>query len=343
MRIYQYARDFGFGQPTGIDLPAEAAGVLRRLPDWHGPALESLSIGYGLSTTTLQLAAAYGAVANGGRLMRPFVVEAVSDREGHRRRAVEPEMIRRVMHEETSATLRWILRQAVEEGTGDRAEVAGLGVAGKTGTARKAASGGYQVGAYISSFCGFLPADDPTFLLLVVVDEPAGRYYAREVAAPIFARTVRRLMSHPDRPLGGFSPSVEMVASETTPVVPDLRRLPPAEAGRELTRRGFRVRYIGQGPSVVDQQPGPLEPVESGAVVVLHLDAPATVPAGDAVVPDLHGLTLREAATRSWAVGLEVGVRGTGLVVSQSPPAGRRVPVGSQVVVTAAPSGGGRR
>jgi len=340
-RLYQYARDFGFGQRTGIELPGEAAGVLRRLPDWRGSALESLSIGYGLSTTTLQIAVAYGAVANGGRLMRPYVVEAAAERGGRKRQLGEPDVIRRVMHEETSVTLRWMLRQAVEGGTGDRADVAGLGVAGKTGTARKAASGGYQVGAYISSFCGFLPAEDPSFLLLVVVDEPAGQYYAREVAAPIFARTVRRLMSHPERPLGVFSPSIEMIASETEPLVPDLRRLPPSEAGRELTRRGFRVRYIGQGPSVVSQEPAPLTPAEAGVVVILHLDAPETSHPTEAVMPDLQGLTLREAAARAWELGMKVSVEGSGRVVSQFPLAGHTVPVGTEVVLRAGQPGGG--
>ena len=341
-RMYRYARDFGFGQATGVDFPGEAGGLLRNLSEWHGPALESLSIGYGLSVTSLQIAAAYAAVANGGRLMRPYLVAAIEDARGRRRPITRPEVVRRVMHEETSDILRGFLRKAVVRGTGDRATVAGLEIAGKTGTARKASAGGYRIGSYISSFCGFLPADDPKFLLLVVVDEPAGRYYAREVAAPIFARIIRRLMSHPERPLEGLRPAVQQVVERPAPLVPDLRRMPASEAGRALTRRGLRVRYVGQGPSVVAQEPEPLTPAVEGQVVVLHLSAPAgEVRDAVAAMPDLRGMTLREAATAAWHLGLSVSVEGSGLVISQRPPPGSAVESGGTVNVRAAHPGGG--
>lgn len=320
-RMYRYARDYGFGHLTGVDLPGESGGVLRRLTEWRGPALESLSIGYGLSVTALQLATAYAAVANGGRLLRPYLVSRVSDPDGSAVQKGTPQVIRRVMHEETSAILRGYLREAVVGGTGDRAAVSGLDVAGKTGTARKATSGGYERGAYISSFCGFLPAGDPRFLLFVVVDEPANQYYAREVAAPIFARSVQRLMSHPEHPLDGVQSFTHAVAARPDPIVPDLRRWPAAEAGRALTRRGLRVRYVGQGPAVLAQEPAPLTPLAEGKVVVLHLAAAAEQ---DEVrrIPDLRGQTLREAAAAASVLGLELSAEGSGIVRSQDPAPG---------------------
>jgi hypothetical protein len=342
-RMYRYARDFGFGQISGLDLPGEASGLLRRLPEWRGPALESLSIGYGLSVTALQIATAYSAVCNGGYLLAPFTVGAMQDERGRWHDSGSREVIRRVMHRETSELLRGLLLKAVSGGTGDRAAVAGLDIGGKTGTARKAVDGSYETGSYISSFCGFLPADDPRFLLLVVVDEPANRYYAREVAAPIFARTVQRLMCHPEYPLEGLKPSIHQVVDRPAPIIPDLRRWPASEAGKALSVRGLRVRYVGKGPTVLSQEPEPLEQAREGQVVVLHLDAPST-PDSDmsGTVPDLRGLTLREAAARASALGLILSVEGSGLIRSQTPRPGREVRTGSTIQVIATATGEGR-
>ncbi len=342
-RIYRYARDFGFGQPCGLGLPGEEGGVLRRVADWYGPALESLSIGYGVSVTALQIASAYAAVANGGTLMRPWLVEAVRDVKGRWHSEGGPTAVRRIMHEETSAILRGFLREAVLTGTGERARVAGLDIAGKTGTARKAGPDGYETGRYISSFCGFLPADTPAFLLLVVVDEPSNRYYASDVAAPIFARSVQRLACHPARPLPGLHSTVHRVVDAPRPMVPDLRRRPAAEAGRALTRRGLRVRFVGTGPTVQAQEPTPLTQVEEGSVVVLHLTAPVEPEAtADPRMPDLRGLSLREAAAEASALGLVLSVEGSGLIRHQSLPPGRPVSPGTEVLLSATP-GGGRR
>jgi cell division protein FtsI (penicillin-binding protein 3) len=339
-RLYRTARDFGYGQPTGIDLPAEEGGLLRRIPDWYGPALESLSIGYGVSVTALQVAGAFAAVANGGELMQPYVLASVEDARGRERRVGNPRTVRRVMHEETSAILRGFLREAVREGTGDLAAVPGIEVAGKTGTARKAGSAGYEAGAYNSSFCGFLPAEAPTFLLFVVIDEPARRYYAREVSAPVFARVVKRLASHPEHPLNGLGLPVHQVADRPAPVIPDLRRRPAEEAARALTQRGLRVRFVGRGPVVLTQEPAPLSPAEPGQVVLLRLEETETVVDGT-TVPDLRGRTLREAVAEASALGLSLNAQGSGVIVSQDPPPGRRVTEGATLSVRARQPGPG--
>jgi len=343
-RLYRYARDFGFGQSTGIDLPGEDTGLLRRLPDWYGPALESLSIGYGVSVTALQIAAAYAATANGGRLLQPWLVEAVRDEKGRWREAGGVEVIRRVMHEETALLLRDLLKEAVISGTGKRAAVSGLQIAGKTGTARKAGPYGYVAGRYISSFCGFLPADDPRFLLLVIIDEPANRYYASDVAAPVFANTIQRLICHPRNPLKGFHSSIHQVVDRPAPIVPDLRCLPAAEAGRALNQRGLRMRFVGDGPNVLSQEPEPLSQVEEGVVVVLHLEAPDTPESvSQVIIPDLKGRSLREAAAEASMLGLLLSAEGSGLVRRQTPAAGTRVNRGTSLRVMAEPDRGSGR
>jgi membrane peptidoglycan carboxypeptidase len=339
-RLYRTARDFGYGQPTGIDLPAEEEGVLRKIPEWYGPALESLSIGYGISVTPLQVATAFAALANGGELLRPFLVAAVEDGRGHLHRIGSRQVIRRVMHEETSAILRGFLKEAVVHGTGDLAAVGGLEIAGKTGTARKAGIGGYEAGAYNSSFCGFFPASAPSFLLFVMIDEPARRYYAREVAAPVFARVVRRLASHPERPLDGFGPVIHEVAERPDPLVPDLRQRPADEAVRELTRRGLKVRLVGRGPLVLSQEPEPLSSARPGDVVLLRLEE-SVEPEAETTVPDLRGLSLREAAAEASALGLILSVEGSGLIYLQDPPAGHRVAPGTTLSVRARQPGPG--
>ncbi len=342
-RMYRYARDLGFGQVSGLDLPGEASGLLRRLPEWRGPALESLSIGYGLSVTALQIASAYAAVCNGGSLLTPFIVESMQDERGRWHDWGGRELVRRVMHKETAELLRGFLKDAVTGGTGDRASVAGLDIAGKTGTARKAVNGSYEAGSYISSFCGFIPADDPQFILLVVVDEPANRYYASEVAAPIFSRTVRRLISHPEYPLKGLQPSVYQVVDRPAPIVPDLRRWPASEAGKALSVRGLRVRFVGKGPTVLSQEPQPLEQAREGQVVVLNLDTPfAPNPGSSTLMPDLRGLTLREAAAQVSSLGLILSVEGSGLISRQTPRPGSEVRSGSTVQVHASVIGEGR-
>jgi len=343
-RLYRYARDFGFGQATGIDLPGEDPGLLRQLSDWYGPALESLSIGYGVSVTALQIAAAYAATANGGRLLQPRLVDAIRDEKGRWRDAGGAEVIRRVMHEETAHLLRDLLQEAVIAGTGKRAAVPGLQIAGKTGTARKAGPYGYEIGRYISSFCGFLPADDPKFLLLVIIDEPADPYYASDVAAPIFAKTIQRLICHPQDPLKGFRSSIHHVVARPALIVPDLRCWPAAEAGRALNQRGLRMRFVGDGPNVLSQEPEPLSQVEEGVVVVLHLEVPDTPESiSQVIIPDLEGRSLREAAAEASMLGLLLSAEGSGLVRRQTPAAGTRVNRGASLRVMAGPDFGSGR
>jgi hypothetical protein len=188
-----------------------------------------------------------------------------------------------------------------------------------------------------------MPADDPKFLLLVVVNEPANRYYASEVAAPIFARTIRRLISHPEYPLEGLQPSVYQMVDRPAPVVPDLRRWLASEAGKALSLRGLRVRFMGKGPTVLSQEPQPLEQAREGQVVVLYLDTPfAPDPGSNTLMPDLRGLTLREAAAQISSRGLILSVEGSGLIRSQIPQPGSEVHSGSKVQVRASGIGEGR-
>lgn len=204
-RLDGYLRDFGFGEPSGLGFPNEAAGLMLDLDDWTGTSIGSIPLGQGISVTAMQMLTAYNAIANDGVLVEPQLVSATVDAEGVPTPAAAPEQ-RRVVSSETAAQLRSMLANVVAEGTGTDAAIPGYTVAGKTGTARKPQpEGGYEDAAgnyhYVSSFAGFVPAEDPGLSVIVVIDEPTSSIYAGDVAAPVFAQvaqeSLRRLQIPP--------------------------------------------------------------------------------------------------------------------------------------------------
>jgi len=195
---YRYLRAFGFGERTGIDLPGEAAGVLRPVPQWSGRSIASLAIGQELGVTPLQAAAAFAALVNGGSLMKPRVVRELRSPEGEVIRGYEPQLVRRVVSPETSRRVVETLVRVVGEGTGAEAAVAGYTVGGKTGTAQKydPQLRGYSSHKFLASFLGVAPARQPRFVVLVMIDEPRGVIYGGSVAAPVFRRVARRVLRY---------------------------------------------------------------------------------------------------------------------------------------------------
>jgi cell division protein FtsI (penicillin-binding protein 3) len=180
--LSEWIRHFGFGRPTGIEYPGETKGIVLPPDEWSGSTIGNVPIGQGIAVTPLQMAAAYGAIANGGLWLQPHLVERVEGR-----RAVRPKR-RRVLSERTARQLTAMLRGVVEEGSGTLAQVPGYRIAGKTGTAAKPEStGGYSTSRYVASFVGIVPASDPRLVVLVTVDEPRGTIWGGVVAAPAFA------------------------------------------------------------------------------------------------------------------------------------------------------------
>ncbi len=190
-RYHGYIRSFGFGQKTGIDVLGEAAGTVRPHHQWYDVDLAAASFGQSIGTTPLQVAMAFSAIANGGLLMRPYLVDRVVGDDGRLLFQNGPELRRRVVSRETARTVVDMLKGVVVEGgTGARAAVAGFETAGKTGTSQKAdrVKGGYSKTARVASFAGFVPANEPRFVLLTLVDQPTVEVYGGLVAAPLFQR-----------------------------------------------------------------------------------------------------------------------------------------------------------
>lgn len=187
-RLMNYARKFGFGEPTGIELPGEEFGILFNPKDMVASDVATSSIGQSIAVTPLQMVTAMSAIANDGVLLKPHIVKAIYNADGSVYQKMEREEVRRCIDSDVDKTLKSVLEQVVSTGGGSKASIEGYHIAGKTGTAQKIdmVHGGYMPGRYIASFCGFGPVEDPQFTVLVIINDPAGgQYYGGQIAAPI--------------------------------------------------------------------------------------------------------------------------------------------------------------
>ncbi|MBI5166233.1 MAG: penicillin-binding protein [candidate division NC10 bacterium] len=197
-RYYNYIRDFGFGSRTGIDLPGEAAGKVRLPREWSAISLGSISIGQEVAVTPIQLLAAVSAVANGGFLVKPYLVRAIKGPDGKVLKEFSPMILRRVISDETSQILTAILEGAVKNGTGKHAGLEGYRVAGKTGTSQKLdrATGHYSRQKVVASFVGYVPVEDPRLAILVLIDEPQIFFWGGSIAAPVFREVAQEALKY---------------------------------------------------------------------------------------------------------------------------------------------------
>ena len=300
-QMQRYVRRFGFGTRLTPDLPGEQAGIV--WGELSDTALASVSMGYQIGVTPLQMATAVSSIANGGQLMRPRLVRAFWN--GGTRKAVAPEMIRRTVTPETAATLTAIMEGVVDRGTAKTAQIEGYTIAAKTGTAAKLDNGAYSKQKYNSSIVGFFPSRKPVVTVLVVIDSPRlGGYYGGVVAGPVFKRIAEAAIQHigvprsinPEQPVMVARHSVESVtqvaygtgavlpasaAPSRDGVMPDLRGVSARSAVRTLARAGFTPRLAGQGV-VTAQDPMAGTPLDPGTSVRLWLDREAPTQSIDA-------------------------------------------------------------
>lgn len=257
-RFYSYIRKFGFGERTGIELPGETPGKLRRTQSWSQLSNASIAIGQEIGVTPLQIATAIATVANGGVRVAPHIVDHMIDAKGNLIGRSQRSAPVRVISEKTAAVLNEILKAVVARGTGVRAALAEHIVAGKTGTAQKAVRGGYSADRVVASFGGYVPADRPRLVILVVVDDPHGSQYGGEIAAPAFKEIAEaslrylgveptipaRTINAPPPLLAAFSQQREV---RTDAAVPNVIGLDARAAVANATAAGYRVRTFGSG------------------------------------------------------------------------------------------------
>jgi cell division protein FtsI (penicillin-binding protein 3) len=291
-RLGKYVQRYGFGHPVSSDFPGESPGIVWDPSKWSDTALMSVSMGYQIGVTPLQMATAVSAVANGGELIEPRLIRAFY--RDNRCYPVQPRVVRRTTSADTAAALTSIMEGVVDRGTAKAAQIPGYTIAGKTGTAHKLINGHYSHTDYNASFVGFLPSRDPAVTIIVVIDSPrAGAYVGGAVSAPIFRRIAESTLRHlgigptinPEtpvlvarKPVPGAGtdpvrdrPAINLVASAPAGTVPDVCGLSAREAVRMLVRFGLIARVTGDG-FVVSQEPAAGAPLEAGTACRLVLD-----------------------------------------------------------------------
>lgn len=343
-KFYEYVKAFGFFEKTGVDMIGESSSLW-----WTDEVfknkdnlsqLAAASFGQTFNITPMQLITAVSAVANGGKLMKPYVVDKTLAEDGSVLSQTEPQMVRQVISEQTSKTVCEILQSVVTEGTGKNAYVAGYNVAGKTGTSEKVAqdaAGGAK--EYIVSFIGFAPADDPQVAVLVLLDTPStstGIYISGgQMAAPVVGSMMRDIL-----PRMGVTPAyTEDEKAVIDREVPDFTGLDAAAAAALLKESGFTARSFGTAPLITQQLPSPGAMVAAGSEIVLYYDA---VPSRNMeIMPDLGGMTYEQArrllAGYAMYISSEESARSRDadvVVTAQSVKAGESMSYGTVVYVT---------
>lgn len=303
-KLRQGLLDFGFGQKLGVDLPGESKGVLQPLP-WRNHLLSNVSFGHGTSVTALQLAAAYAAIANGGVLRKPYIVDSLKHSDSGLIEKFQPQDVRRVLSEEEAASMRMMLAGVTSgQGTGVNAQVDGFVVAGKTGTAQKVSPDGrgYMSGAYVSSFAGFIPANNPEFVIFIMVDHPKqNSYYGSAVAAPVFSRVASYLVRKDGvAPLSISTKSYLKTAGNITKSKEKIRSVSAIE----------KPKSSGEITEVAAQNDGEL-----------------------AVIPDLSGMTPRAVLQKFIGQPVDVQIRGTGTVADVIPAPGTPINETKKIIV----------
>ncbi|MCK4403554.1 MAG: transpeptidase family protein [candidate division Zixibacteria bacterium] len=300
-KLHQYACDFGMGKKTGIDLPGEAKGFIPSPKRWSDFVLSCVGFGQGISLTALQLVCAYGAIANDGILMKPFVVKAILDENKDTLKSKSPTQIRRVVSEETAHLLVDFMKGVVCFGTGQRAKMEGLSVGGKTGTAQKAkpGGGGYQKDCYITSFVGFFPAEDPQMVGLITLDSPRKEHLGGLTAAPVFKNATQRIVS-----LTG-----ESLLTGT------------AKNTLSLVAAGMQIGFTEEKDYQQNWQSFDL------------FSEPDLILKEEALIPDVRGMTAREAVKIFAHKDLHFKLKGSGIVVKQIPEPNTRVNKNQECII----------
>ncbi len=308
-KLISYARLFGFGDITGIELPGEEAGILYTPDEMVDSDIATMAIGQSIAVTPIQLITAFCAIANDGILLKPHIIKSIKNANGTTYSETHIEEVRRTIDSASDKTLVGLLEQVVATGGGGKASVRGYRIAGKTGTAQKVNEygDGYSDGKYIASFCGFAPVESPQVALLVIIDEPYGSFYGGQIAAPvasrIFAQVFRYLRIEPsDAPLGVDSDELS------------------AEIGEgDASIQGMERR---ESPKEIEPKPQP--PKEELAPEVAR-------------VPSFYGKSIRESARLANEAGISFEAEGSGFAVSQSIGAGELVDKGTTVKVQFSP------
>lgn len=332
--LNEYIKKLGFGKTTGIDLPGEASGIVKKTESITESDLATISFGQTNTVTAIQYMQAFNALANGGSLIQPHILKEVSHYDNTGTKIVdetfEPVISKNVLSAESTATLRDYLERTVNEGGSNKSYIEGYHIGGKTGTAQKVNSvtGGYESGKYISSMAAMAPIDSPEITAFISIDEPSnGAYYAGVVTAPLMKILLTDIFNYMD---SEFSEDYNAVARDI--LIPEIRGKSIEEAKKILKDVNLEYNIEGSGESVTNTQPYPGYTVKEGTKITIYI--------GDAVdnnkvsMPDLTGFSVTSAEDVLDNLGIKYILEGDGFVIDQSIPAGEVITTGSNVRLT---------
>ena len=332
--LNEYIKKLGFGKTTGIDLPGEASGIVKKTENITESDLATISFGQTNTVTAIQYMQAINALANGGSLIQPHIMKEVSHYNSDDTKVIdetyEPVIFKDVLSDKSTATLRDYLERTVNEGGSNKSYIEGYHIGGKTGTAQKVNSvtGGYESGKYISSMAAMAPVDSPEITAFVSIDEPSnGAYYAGVVTAPLMKILLTDIFNYMD---SEFSEDYNAVVREV--LIPEIRGKSIEEAKKILKDVNLEYNIEGSGEIVTNTQPYPGYTVKEGSKITIYT--------GDAVdnnkvsMPDLTGLSVTSAKDVLDDLGIKYSLEGDGFVIDQSIPAGEVITTGSNVRLT---------
>ncbi len=332
--LYRYKKNFGFGDKTGVDLPAEENGILYG-EDAIGPVeLATISFGQGFNTTSIQAVTAFSAVINGGNLMKPYIVSQVVDKQGNIVYENKPEIRNRVISRETSDLMRIMMKATIEEGTGKKAKIEGYSIGGKTGTAQ---NGSRKVqDKWALSCLTYFPVENPQYVVLAVIFRPEDYQDGKQTPVPMTKKMMEDIIKYKNIQPSYAEDGTAITKKQGTVTVDDYTNSDIFSTLLSLDSKNLNYRTVGTGNIVINQFPHGGTQVEEGSQITLYVekgeDDEGTMP-----VPDVRGKNYSEAVTLLNDSGFEVKTENEktdGVVLSQSPKYGVSVELGTEITLT---------
>ena len=339
--LYERMIAMGFGHKTGSNISGEASGIFRKLKDWQGFSLHSISFGQEISVSALQLANSYCTLANGGKVMQPHLIKEIRDKDNKVITSFNPKVMRKISNKKSLDTLKEFLKGVVDYGTATGTKLENLSIAGKTGTSEKSISGkiGYEKEKYTSVFAGFFPVNKPEYVMVIVYDEADYKsyaYYASLSAVPTFRDVVKKIVNLPDTDI------IANVKEDSKKFVfaPNVTGMQLDKAINLLQKKGINFVVTGNNEAgkIIDQYPKPNTSFDKNETIILNLDnkqEAEQMNVEDYAMPNLIGLSLRKAIAISNRSSVKLVVRGNGIIVAQSIKQGSNIKFGDVCTVTA--------
>ncbi len=337
--LYERLTELGFGQKSGLNMVGESSGWFRKLVNWGPYSLPSISFGQEVSVTPIQLATAYCAIANGGKVMKPYIVKSISDNNGNVLQAFQPKLIRTISDKTTLDTLRSYMQGVVDYGTATQVKLDYLKIGGKTGTAQKKEEGSnhYSGDKFTAGFSGFFPVDNPKLVIVVLYDEPVGVYHFGALSAgPTFKAITEQICALPKC---AIIPEVKQ-KNQVQVIMPNVTGLRQLQAEAILRQAGIQFNSVVNDASGIVVNQFPKSEVQfsrqnSATLIIDRKTQDFLAISDNSIMPDLSGMTIRSAMKIAKTKKINLVINGFGSIISQTIPSGSKTRTGETCIVEA--------